>query len=252
MYLVWNVTGHVTIKVTKTAGSNAVLSGLFFDPATPPATATPLVPNTTTQGSWKTVFGSDGQYLAQDTSGGNPSLPSYATVTMRGQGNYTWAANTSALPALEKSTGTATDRLAATWYASQSFEIDVRLTDGNAPDRVVRARLARGPGAGRVQVIDTASGTVLDTRSISNFKNGVYLVWNVSGNVTIKVTRTAGSNAVISGLFFDPVTPPAIASYLATDTTTQGNWKIAYGALMGTMWPRIRVEGTHVFPPTPR
>jgi hypothetical protein len=31
-YLVWDITGHVQIRLTATSGLNAVLSGLFFDP----------------------------------------------------------------------------------------------------------------------------------------------------------------------------------------------------------------------------
>jgi hypothetical protein len=44
---------------------------------------------------------------------------------------------------------------------------------------------------------------VLDTRSISQFNTGVYLVWNISGHVKINVTRTGGANAVISGVFLN-------------------------------------------------
>jgi hypothetical protein len=44
---------------------------------------------------------------------------------------------------------------------------------------------------------------VLDTRNISSFSNGLYLIWNISGHVTIKVTRNSGLNSVISGIFFN-------------------------------------------------
>jgi hypothetical protein len=53
-----------------------------------------------------------------------------------------------------------------------------------------------------VQIIDASSNQVLDTRSISNFPNGVYLIWNVSGSVIVKVTCVGGPNAAISGIFF--------------------------------------------------
>jgi hypothetical protein len=39
---------------------------------------------------------------------------------------------------------------------------------------------------------------------VFSFNGGVYLVWNVSGHITIRVTSTAGLNAVVSGLFFAP------------------------------------------------
>ena len=54
----------------------------------------------------------------------------------------------------------------------------------------------------RVDVLDAATGTVLDTRSVANFNSGQYWIWNLSGHVTIRVTNTGGVNAVLSGLFF--------------------------------------------------
>jgi hypothetical protein len=58
--------------------------------------------------------------------------------------------------------------------------------------------------AERIDVIDPTTGTVLDTRSISSFQNGEYLTWDIKGHVQFRVTSTAGPNAVISGIFFEP------------------------------------------------
>ena len=49
----------------------------------------------------------------------------------------------------------------------------------------------------------TASGSVLDTRTVSGFGGGVYLVWDITGHVVIRVTNTGPVNAVVSGLFVD-------------------------------------------------
>jgi len=74
-----------------------------------------------------------------------------------------------------------------TWLASEGFTI-----------QVIYARSIDFSGtAGQV------TGALLDTRTISNFANGLYLVWNISGNVTIKVSCNSGPNAVISGVFFN-------------------------------------------------
>ena len=54
----------------------------------------------------------------------------------------------------------------------------------------------------RIDVLDDASNIVLDTRSISAFQNGQYLVWNLKGHVKLKVTLISGASAVVSGLFF--------------------------------------------------
>ena len=46
--------------------------------------------------------------------------------------------------------------------------------------------------------------SVLDSQSLtSSFNGGVYLVWNVSGHVKVRVTLTGGANAVMSGWFFE-------------------------------------------------
>jgi hypothetical protein len=58
----------------------------------------------------------------------------------------------------------------------------------------------------------------------------VYLVWDLGGHVRIQVTRMSGSNAVVSGLFFGGSSAAGSASFLATDSKTQGSWKGVYGS----------------------
>jgi hypothetical protein len=54
-----------------------------------------------------------------------------------------------------------------------------------------------------VDVLNATTGAVLDTRTITAFSNGVYLVWTIGGHVTFRVTNTGSPNAVVSGLFFN-------------------------------------------------
>ena len=90
--------------------------------------------------------------------------------------------------------------------------------------------------AQRVEVVNTSTGAVLDTRTITAFSTGQYLVWTIGGHVTFRVTNTGAMNAVVSGLFFDPAgsspppPPSASAAFVRTDTTTQGNWLGVYGS----------------------
>jgi len=115
--------------------------------------------------------------------------------------NYTWASSTVDPRALQ--TGNGSGRIAATWYGNSTFSFDVNLTDGNPHpfalyavdwDTIVRTET--------IQVVDANTSAVLDTRALSSFSNGVYLVWNLSGHVRINVTWTGGVNAVVSGVFF--------------------------------------------------
>src|SRR5262249_34356339 len=148
-----------------------------------------------TTGAWRTAYGGDGYDLAQDTSGTNPSLPSYAQVSLIGASNFTWATNTGNPFALQNAA--ATGNIAGTWYSPTSFSININLTDGQTHrvalyaldwDRAVGSYpVGATPRSERFDVVDSGSGTVLDSRTLSSF-TGTYLVWNLQGNVTIRVT----------------------------------------------------------------
>ncbi|HZY83286.1 MAG TPA: hypothetical protein VFE78_00535, partial [Gemmataceae bacterium] len=122
-----------------------------------------------------------------------------------GNSQYTWAASTADPRALQKPAAPA-DRIAAAWYSTSSFTVDVNITDGATHQ--VALYLLDWDGIGRseqVDVLDGTTGKVLDTRTVNGFFGGEYLVWDVSGDVAFRLTRQAGNNAVLSGLFFDPV-----------------------------------------------
>jgi hypothetical protein len=201
---------QVTIKA---ASADGTASGTATVNLTTGAVANFVSSDTSTEGSWQGVYGADGYSVASDSQ----SLPSYASFAVQNQANYTWAASTTDPRALQ--TGSGTGRIASTWYNNTSFDFDVNFTDGNAHRFAVYAldwdSTAR---AETIQIVDANSNAVLDTRSISQFNNGVYLVWNISGHVKINVTWTGGANAVISGVFFGgssgsetvSVTPPSI------------------------------------------
>ena len=54
------------------------------------------------------------------------------------------------------------------------------------------------PRSAQVDIKDTATGTVLDTRSISSFQDGKYLVWDIAGNVTVHITNVDTKKGVTS------------------------------------------------------
>lgn len=178
------------------------------------AVATLLKTDTLTQGNWGGVCGIDGFSVPVDS----PHNPTYAEVTFADANLVVWAPSTRDVRALRKPAGgTATarwarlvgtlrtvDRTASAWWSGSSFTIDVDLTDGNTHQVAIYCLDwdSGGARAERIDVLDAATGAVLDTRAIANFVNGQYLVWNLRGHVRLRVTRTAGSNGVVSGLFF--------------------------------------------------
>ena len=230
IYLDWKVSGNLVVTITREAGVNAVLNGLFLDSTsspTPTATASFLKKDTTTQGSWSGTYGTQGYVIVS----GPTSLPSGDTVTPAGQATYTWTTTSSDPRALQ--VPGSSNRVAAVWYSATSFTVDVNLADGQTHDLELYFDDWDNKGRGeQVQLSDATTGTVLDTETISSFTSGIYLDWKVSGNLVITITRTAGANAVLNGLFLDSTTPPtptATASFLEKDATTQGSWINTYG-----------------------
>jgi uncharacterized protein (TIGR03437 family) len=51
-------------------------------------------------------------------------------------------------------------------------------------------------------VVDWASNVLLDSRSVTAFNGGQYLVWNVRGRVKFVVNKTGAKTAVVSGVYF--------------------------------------------------
>jgi hypothetical protein len=221
--LQWVVTGNVEIEVTKIAGPNAVLSGLFLDPT---AVTSPNKLDGTTEGNWIGAYGTQGY----DIIYGPVSLPAYASITASGAATQVWSLSTKATQALEEVGSTR--RIASFWYSATSFTIAVNLTDGQLHNLAVYALDYDDYGRSEtIQLLSAATGQVLDTESIDSFTEGVYVQWTISGSVVIKVTNTGPEDAVLSGIFLDPVPVlTASATFTENDVTTQGNWIGSYGS----------------------
>ncbi|MBZ5723441.1 MAG: SBBP repeat-containing protein [Acidobacteriia bacterium] len=181
-------------------GMDGFLAKLSMRDVSPGASATAAFVKTdsATQGSWKGVYGSDGLAILNDTI----NYPGYAQVALGGPGTYLWSGSTADVRALQKSA--ASDRIAPVWFSGSSFTIDVNLTDGKTHQVALYCLdWEAGGRAQTIDVLDAASGTLLDTRAVSGFVGGRYLVWNLGGHTVLRVTRTAGLNAVVSGVFFN-------------------------------------------------
>jgi YDG domain/Bacterial Ig-like domain (group 3)/MBG domain (YGX type) len=203
------VGSHSIIAVYTPTGSFAGSSGILTQTVNaPPATATYNGQDTTTEGSWIGVYGSQGYNVINATNGVH--YPAYATVTPAGNTPYTWAANTNALPALQNPSGSG--RIAAAWYASTSFTVDVDLIDGLSHNlELYFLDYDTTSRSEQVVLSDANTHAVLSTQTVSSFHTGVYLSWTIAGNVLITITKQAGPNAVLSGLFFDSTTTgPAV------------------------------------------
>jgi hypothetical protein len=181
-----------------------------------------------TQGWWKNRYGADGYQVIGEAA----SYPTYATVTPSGHSSWVWESTSTDVRALEKSGATA-DRMAATWYSAGQMNVDLNLKDGQT--HRVALYMLDYEGAGRsqrVEVIDAADGRVLDTRDVSDFVGGKYLVYDLRGNVRVRITNTGPVNAVLSGVFFGGAhtTATTSAGFAGADDSTLGDWQSQYGA----------------------
>src|ERR1019366_3000072 len=160
------------------------------------------------------------------------SVPAYVTATPAGNSSWVWTSATSDTRALLKASNPA-DRIAACWYSSGQFSIELAFNDSNT-HQVAVYLVDWDHYNGRTEKVDVidANKNLLDTRSVASFVPGEYLVWNLSGHVILRVTNTnPSSNAVVSGLFFGtggsappPPGPTGAASFVKADTTTAGTW----------------------------
>ena len=85
---------------------------------------------------------------------------------------------------------------------------DINLTDGQ-PHRLALYNLDFDflGRSQRIDVRDAVSGALLNSQTLTDFTDGRYLVWQLTGHVVVQITRLGGLNAVVSGLFFDPGGP---------------------------------------------
>jgi len=159
----------------------------------------------TTKGTWKTTYGADGFNTINDMM----KYPSYAQVSVIGNSSPTWTAATTDVRGLQKTSGT--DRIAARWESNSFFSIDVNLTDGLQHRVAIYGVDWDGNNRSqRVDVVDWATNVLLDSRSISSFNGGQYLVWDVRGRVKLIVNKVGGKSAVVSGIYFgDAATAPS-------------------------------------------
>ena len=157
--------------------------------------------DTKTQGNWKGTYGKEGFAVVADTT----SYPAYAYAAIADSNarSYRWSYSTSDIRALQKASDES--RIAAAWYSSTSFSVDLALSD-QSPHQIALYCLD-WDALGRSQIVDIQNGDtneVLDSRAISAFRGGVYLVWEITGHVKLRVTDSSPElSTVVSGLFFD-------------------------------------------------
>jgi subtilisin family serine protease len=177
-----------------------------------------VAPDTTTKGTWKKVYGIDGYHICRVSSG--TAVPYVSglghNVAVRGATLYPWIDSTEDTRGIQRPEPE-TDHFAHCYHSSPNFAPGSFYVDMVLPERSrVSLYFVDWDTTDRRQTITiTDAGdpsVVLNTQSISSsFNGGLYLTWELGGEITIKISWTGGGNAVLSGIFFDPTSaqPPA-------------------------------------------
>ncbi len=211
----------VSITVARTAGLNAVLSGVFLgDEGSPPGPTVASEP----QGDWTGHVGSAG-YLLPDWDGSQDvsDLPGVTADLVQGS-RYQWTSETSETRALRAPDGSSLRNVGGFYDATQ---IQLQLNFSKAYTGNLHLYALDWDAEGRRELI-TVDG---QTANLSgSFSEGAWVSFPISvvagEAVSITVDRAAGSNAVLSGIFLgDEGSPPA----LPVSSAPQGNWVGAFG-----------------------
>jgi hypothetical protein len=183
----------LTITVSRTAGGNAVLSGIFLGgagtPPSPPFSTSP-------QGSWVGTYGTLGYDMAAWNGGSDVMSMPGASVSLLQGNRYVWATSTSDVRALE-SADTST-RNAATYYSSNQVQVQLSFSSPYTGNLEVYA--VDWDSTARRETITVGNQTA---NLASDFSQGAWVTFSINQatTVTVTVTNTGPSNAVLSGIF---------------------------------------------------
>jgi Fibronectin type III domain len=215
----------LAITVTREAGANAVLSGIFLgNGGAPPSLPLTSAPQGTWSGSPDTVYGASGYDLAAFNGEEDLTQMPAAKVELLEGSRYVWAGSTSEARALESPS--ALTREAATYYDSGTLRIRLHFSSAYKGELHLYA-LDWDSTARRETIAVGGQSAVLS----SSFHEGAWVSLSIEvgagESLTITVTREAGANAVLSGIFLGGAGP---VPSLPISTSPEGNWSPAYGA----------------------
>jgi len=166
--------------------------------------------DTTTQGDWVGTYGTEGYILANFNGGSDlASLPGYINShSWSGESRAVWNGGTAEARAVESPDESV--RKATTVYASGTYSLTLDVNQ----EKDFRMGLYFLDWDSSVRALDVsvAGSAIPLAESVSDFNQGKWLVFDVSAgtaeDVVVTFTRTAGANAVVSAITFDPIPEP--------------------------------------------
>ena len=183
----------------------------------------------TTRGDWVGVYGSEGYIIITDDES-LQSIPSYAKLDYINEFDdipsfWAWydpengddaqgdpdddVAATRIPSALFKDAGK-NFRIAACYYSGEFFTVTVDIGSETKLVTLYTTDYDEGSREADVTVFDDGGKQIIAPMELYEYEGGWYLKYKMSGKVDFTFEKTAGPNAVISGIFFDP-DPDAVA-----------------------------------------
>ena len=213
-------TGTVDVTVTTPAGKSTTGAADHF-------TYVPTVQQEP-QGSWVGKLGSAGYLLADWNRVQDLSYLPNVTATLEQGSRYQWTASTSDVRALQSPDGST--RSASTYYDANEIKLKLGFTTAYSGNLHLYALDWDSTARRETITVNDGSGP----RSValsSEFANGAWVSVPINvaaaGSVSITVQRTAGANAVLSGILLgDAGAPPA----MTVTSPPQGAWVGAVGS----------------------
>jgi hypothetical protein len=171
--------------------------------ALPMARAIFIGEDRSTSGNWIGSYGRIGQVVVSGWTNLPPSLTFGATGTP-----YTFS--DSGFEEFSLQRPEAQGRLAACYFVDSNATLELRAAVRHGKPTRLSLYFLDWFGPGRleqVQILDAVSGVELDRRTTGPFTDGVYLSWNVRGDVRAVIQSLNDFNTVVSAAFFDPAAP---------------------------------------------
>lgn len=170
-----------------------------------PDAATFISSDTTTGGNWNGVYGTAGYSWKGYGGVGDYDSPVIGlTLTEIAVLYYIWRNSTSnSIDPTKPPTHSPTDRWAPTRYHT-AVELRFQMP-GAMRVNLYFLDLDNG-GTPRVQTVEwrrTSDDVVLDSRLLGNAEGGKWMLYDIDGDMKLKITTSAGPNSVVSGITFD-------------------------------------------------
>jgi hypothetical protein len=157
-----------------------------------------------TAGAWRGKYGTRAAWIP-NVSG----MEAQAGYRLEVDGAaYAWDSGTSDPRVLESPQVAVTTRKATCWFGTEAVSCVLTPPDGN-PYRVSLYVLDydHNRRANRIELSDEARVLAACETSEQENARGTYFSWSVTGPIRVKLTKKAGFNATLSGVFIDPAAP---------------------------------------------